>query len=145
MKPNEVNKNNENIVFKNLYNGLSMRDLIIKGKKPSIAVGEKVRKKYTVGPLEKSYYPNWSDHIYTVEKSIKEAKPLYHLKDYSGKRVKQRFYKEELQQVKENLHRIEKIIKSKGSKEKKQHFVKWLNYPETFNSWVLDKDIIALS
>jgi hypothetical protein len=145
MKPKEVTKNNEKIVFKNLYNGLSMRELIKKVKNPSLKIGEKVRKKYTVGPLEKSYYPNWSDHIYTVDKSIKEENPLYHLKDYSGKPVKQRFQREELQKVEENLHRIEKIIKSKVSKGKKQHFVKWLNYPDTFNSWVLDKDIVKLS
>jgi len=144
MKPIDVSKNNENEVFNNLYGGISMRELIKKVKTPSFKTGQKVRKKYTIGPLEKGYYPNWSDHIYTIDKSINEEKPLYRLKDYSGKLVKQRFYKEELQKVKENLHRIEKIIKSKTTKGIKQHFVKWLNYPETFNSWVLETDIVKL-
>ena len=144
MKPIAVNKNNELQVFKNIYGGVSMRQLIKNVKAPTLKIGQKVRKKYNIGPLEKGYYPNWSDHIYTVDKSINEEIPLYHIKDYSGKPLKQRFYKEELQKVKENLYRIEKVIKTKVTKGKKQHFVKWLNYPDTFNSWVSDTDIVKL-
>jgi hypothetical protein len=43
-----------------------------------------------------------------------------------------------LQKVSENLHRVEKVLKTRVRGGKKEYFVKWLNYPSTYNSWVTD-------
>jgi len=40
----------------------------------------------------------------------------------------------------QELFKIEKIIKKKGSKS----LVKWLGYPDTFNAWVDNSDLVAL-
>ena len=121
-----------------------MRDLLNLNSKSKIKVGDKVRKKYTLGPLEKGYYPNWTDHIYTVDKTINNEKPVYHIKDYTGKKQNQRFYSTELQNIDKKLHRVEKVIKRRVNKGKKEIFVKWLNYPNSFNSWILEKDLVKL-
>jgi hypothetical protein len=65
-------------------------------------------------PFDKEYYPTWTEHIFTIEKVIKgEKKPYFIPKDYSGNTIKQRFYAEELQKVSENLHRVEKVLKTR--------------------------------
>ncbi len=90
-------------------------------------------------PFDKGYYPNWSDQVFTIEKVIKgDNQPVFVLKDYTGKVIQQKFYPQDLQKITENLYRIEKIIKTRTRNNKKEYFVKWLNYPDTYNSWVED-------
>ena len=38
----------------------------------------------------------------------------------------------------DNLYKIEKILKKKGN----GYLVKWLGYPDEFNSWINKKDLI---
>jgi len=45
------------------------------------------------------------------------------------------FYQPELQKTTREMFRIEKVIRQKGNKS----LVKWLGYPELFDSWA-DKD-----
>ena len=142
MSPNEVNKQNEKLVFKNIYGVNNIREILNNQKgesKAEMEAGDKVRNKYILKPFDKGYYPTWTEHIYTIEKIIKgENKPYFILKDYSGNIIKQRFYAEELQKVSENLHRVEKVLKTRVRRGKREYFVKWLNYPSTYNSWVKD-------
>jgi len=50
------------------------------------------------------------------------------------------FYEQELQKATHELFRIENIIMKQGNKLP----VKWLGYPDTFNSWVDNSDLVAL-
>jgi len=45
-----------------------------------------------------------------------------------------------LQKASQEVYRIEKIVK----KDKTRSLVKWRGYPESFNSWVDNKDLIKL-
>ena len=147
MSPIEVNETNEKIVFKNIYGVSSVREYILsKNVKPKLRVGDKVRKKYELIHIDKGYYPNWSDELFTVTKSIKgKTKPMYNIRDYSGNTLPQKFYPEEIQKVKENLYRIEKIIKPERRNGIKGYIVKWLNYSSDHNSWVSEADIVHLN
>ena len=60
--------------------------------------------------------------------------------DYNGEEIQGSFYEQELQKTKQDIFRIEKIIKHQGSKS----IVKWLGYHDSFNSWVDNKDINKL-
>lgn len=145
MKPIDVNSQNEKKAFKNLYGVETYRDAIReRNVKPKHIEGDKIRLKYKNDPFYKGFYPNWTDHIYTITKVINaNEKPYYHIKDYSGKELKRRFYPEEVQKVIENLHRIEKVIKTRKRKGKTEYFVKWLHYPDSYNSWITE--LIQLS
>jgi hypothetical protein len=138
MKPIEVCDENEKIVFKNIYGYDTLRDLILANKtKAKIKSGDKVRMAYTHKPFDKGYYPNWTDNIFTVEKSIKgEKQYVFRLKDEKGNIVEQRFYPQEIQKIKENLFRVEKVIKERQRRGMKEVLVKWLNYPSSYNSWI---------
>ena len=53
------------------------------------------------------------------------------------------FYEQELQKVdyKGKKFVVEKILKTKTVKNKKQYFVSWKDYSSDFNSWVSEENI----
>ena len=136
--PANVNESNKKVVFFNLYKVATPRDYIFsKYSKTKLQSGDKVRKAYELNPMDKRFYPNWTDVIYTVDKSIKgRSKPLYVLKSFDGHTLPQRFYPEEIQKVKENLYRIESIVKRQTLNGQPGYIVKWLGYSPEHNSWV---------
>ena len=74
---------------------------------------------------------------------INNTSPVtYKLKDYNGEIIEGSFYEQELQKTKQKeVYLIEKVLKTKKVGNKKQYLVKWLGYPEKFNSWVDEKDM----
>ena len=58
----------------------------------------------------------------------------YKLVDLQGEKVTGSFYEQELQKAKQEIFRIEKIIRR--DYKKKSALVKWKGYPDKFNSWV---------
>jgi Integrase core domain/Chromo (CHRromatin Organisation MOdifier) domain len=142
MRPCDVNETNEKVAFRNTYGVKTMRDLLkSQCKKPKLVAGEKVRIKHKFNPFDKGYYPNWTDHIYNVEKVIKGIKPLYKITSYDGQTVDKRFYPEELQKVSESIYRVEKVLKKRTVNGRPECFVKWLNYPASYNSWIPEADV----
>ena len=55
------------------------------------------------------------------------------------------FYDLELQKVDElgETFEIDQIIRTKIVNKKKQYFVSWKGYPNSFNSWVPESDIVS--
>ena len=64
----------------------------------------------------------------------------YKITDYNGEEIQGWFYEQELKKTKQDIFRIDKIIKQQGNK----RLVKWLGYNHSFNSWVDNKDINKL-
>ena len=138
LTPTDASKEeNELKVWSNLYPDRYKTSRL----NPKFSVGDKVRitKKKTV--FEKGYTTRWTEEIFTI-KEIRETNPLtYKLEDLQGEEIEGTFYEPELQKTEQQIYRIEKIIK----KEKGRSFVKWKGYPDKFNSWVDNKDLINLN
>ena len=133
MKPKIASlKSNENIIRNNLYN------FNITNKKPKFSISDRVRVSLLKNTFEKSYTSNWSEEIFIID-NIKTSNVHYHfLKDLQGEKIDGSFYQEELLKTKQNdLYIIEKIIKKVGNK----YLIKWVNYPDKFNSYVNKNDI----
>ena len=64
----------------------------------------------------------------------------YKLKDLNGEEIKDSFYEQQLQKTTQEMFRIKKVIRRKGDKS----LVKWVGYPDDFNSWVDNKDLVKL-
>ena len=65
--------------------------------------------------------------------------PVYKIAAYNGDVVEGTFYGEELQHVIKTAgeyYRVEKVIKSRMRRGKKEVLVKWEGYSDDFNSWV---------
>ena len=146
MSPNQVTNENKEQVFKNLFGVASKREYLKKFKRPKLPEGDTVRQKYELKTHDRGYYPYWTDQIYEIYKAVPgRLKPYYQLKDQSGNVDKKRFYPEEIQKIKKNLDRVEKVLRQRKFRGKKQFFVKWLNYPDSYNSWIDAKDLTSIN
>ena len=93
-KPIDVNKNNEHIVFKNLYNIYETL------KEPSFIVGDYVRIQRIKKTFEKGYKPNWSQELFTISKVLNTSPTnTYIISDKSGEELLGSFYPQELLKV----------------------------------------------
>ena len=139
MTPIEAsNKKNEVTVYFNLYG-----DMEPLSAKPKFKVGDKVRiSKYKRNVFDKGCTPNWTEEVFTVDK-IQHTNPItYKVKDLRGEDIQGSFYEPELLKAKQDVFRIDKVIRR--NYKKKQALVKWKGYSDEFNSWIPMKDLNAL-
>jgi len=128
-------KVNEKAVFMNLYGDINPEPV-----KPKFSIGDKVRITKKKNIFEKGYTPRWTEEVFIVSQ-IQYTDPLtYKLTDCNGEEIQGSFYQQELQKTTQEIFRIEKIIRKHG----KKSLVSWLGYPESFNSWVDNEDLVTL-
>lgn len=134
MAPNDVTSGNKALVWFRLYADPKLY------KESSLRVGDSVRISKTRRVFKKGYLPKWSEEIFTILEKKTTQPPTFVLTDYSGEVLKGSFYPQELQKVTKtnNVYRVEKILKRR----KGHVFVKWMGYPEKFNSWVNVKNLV---
>lgn len=137
MKPSEVKKSNERKVFQNLYKKV----LNYQDKSKVLSKGTNVRISRYKKAFEKGSTSNYSGEIFKID-SVQDKLPrqVYKLKDLNGEDITSIFYPEDLSVVKVDLKnkpfQIEKIIKTRKRGGKTEFYVKWLDFPDKFNSWV---------
>lgn len=135
MTPVEASqKKQEKTVRKNIY----LKQIINNTKDPKFKVGDKVRIFKKKGTFEKGYTPRWTEELFIISKVLYTNPPTYHIKDLNNENIKGSFYEQELQKTEQDIFRVEKVLKKKGN----ESLVKWLGYPDSFNSWVNNKDLI---
>ena len=76
--------------------------------------------------------------MFVVSKVLETDPITYRVRDLNEEEVKGTFYENELVKYdkKDNIYKIEKIIKKKGDK----YLVKWVGYPGA--SWIDKKDVV---
>ena len=132
MKPADVNKSNENLVWITLY-GSAMGKLPL----PKFRVGDTVRiSKYKI-IFSKGYEANFTEEIFKISKVFREYPNMYEIEDHEGEPIIGKFYEEELSAInkKYDTYRIEKLLR----KRKGMALVKWLGYDS--RSWIPIEDI----
>ena len=132
MKPVDGSKKkNEGVVYLNLYD-----DLEPLSSKPKFKTGDNVRiSKYKRKTFDKGYTPNWTEETFTVDK-VQYTNPI---KDLNNEEIQGSFYEPELLKAKQDVFRIDKVIRK--DYKKKQALVKWKEYSNNFNSWIPLKDL----
>ena len=138
MTPVKVSKKeNELRVWRNLYpEHLEVYDI-----KPKFSVGDKVRISKKKKTFEKGYTTRWTEEIFTIVEVKRTSPVTYRIADLNGEEITGTFYEPELQKTNQKLFRKEKVIK----RGKKKSLVKWKGYPDDFNSWVDNTDIVNIS
>ena len=136
MTPTEASKkSNKGTVYFNLYGDMKQVT-----SKPKFKVGDKVRiSKYKRNVFDKGYTPNWTEELFIIDK-IQYTNPItYQLKDLNNEEIKGSFYEPELLKAKQDVFRIDKVIRR--DYKKKQALVKWKGYIDDFNSWIPLRDL----
>ena len=130
-------KKNKLAVWRNLYPNRYKRSRLT----PKFSVGDEVRISKKKKTFEKAYTLRWTEEIFTI-KEIRDTNPItYIIEDLQGGEVKGTFYEPELQKSKQQIYRIENVIKEENGRS----LVKWKGYDKKFNSWVNNEDLIDLS
>ena len=69
-----------------------------------------------------------------------DAVPItYHVKDLLDEEISGRFYAEELLLIEydpDATFKIEKVLRTRRRRGQPEIYVKWLRYPDKFNSWI---------
>ena len=141
MKPNEVNKKNEDVVWHTLYGQTHRKPVRFK-----FNVGDQVRISKTKRTFDKGYIPNWTREIFIISERLPRQPPVYRLKDQQDEILEGTFYEQELQKStqQDGVYQIQTVLKRRTRKGKKEVFVKWKGYPDKFNSWIAASDMQSL-
>jgi hypothetical protein len=143
MTPNQASKTeNVEIVHNNLYpNGCNE----INEKESKFKIGDKVRMSRYKTKLSKGYTPNWTIELFTVKEVFNTNPYTYSIVDQLGEDITGRYYDYDLvlYDKKDDVLKIEAIIQTRKKMGKKEFLVKWKGYPEKFNSWVKEDDLIS--
>lgn len=139
MKPINITKDNEI----ELWNSQESK----KGKyvTSTISLGDYVRVSKESGPFNKNFTQNWGEEVFRVASINNQADPvMYNIQDIDGNMIDGKFYKQELQIVNgpQTIFRIEKILQTQGVGKHKRHFIKWVGYDKSHNSWILASNLV---
>ena len=107
-------KEYENKVWRNLYPEFGGKTLT-----PKFSIVDHVRETKKKKTFDNGYTQRWTEEIFKIQLTIPVT---YKITDYNGEEIQGSFYEQELQKTKQDMFRIEKIIKQQGSKS----LVKWL-------------------
>ena len=141
MAPNDVDPTNVEDIFLRLYDPL---EAFLKPS-PKLRVGDHVRMSKARSAFQRGYTPNWSVEIFTVSKVIPTTPTTYRVVDWSSEPIEGTFYSEELQKVKKpETYQIEEILDRKTVGRRKMVLVKWFGYPDTFNQWIPESDVVDI-
>ena len=140
MTPASVVKDNEQMVFNTLYKTKQDAKIVFR-----YDIGDTVRISKAKGIFRKGYEQTFTDEYFVISQKISRYPPVYKLKDYGGDTLQGTFYEQELQKVivpKNKEFKIEKVIDRKRAGSKNLLYVKWLGWPDAFNSWVSEKTLV---
>ena len=136
--PVKVNPSNQESVWLTLYGSL-------RPETPKFIVGDRVRISMTRRRFEKSYYQGWTEEEFEIAKAFTDNPPYYKIKDLRDTVLEGTFYEHKLQKVvkNDNVYKIESILKKRKRKKHQEYFVKWLGYPDLFNSCKHEQDFVC--
>ena len=140
IKPNDVNYENQERIWNRIYeNGEYSSD-----STPKFNIDDYVRISKARTVFERGFTINWTVEVFQITEVLDFERPIiYKLRDLANEPVDGTFYEDELQKVKKpTFFRIEKILKSRKRGRTKEILVKWMGYPDSFNSWVNERDFV---
>ena len=139
MAPNDVDSKNQEDVWWRLYGESESRSQRV----AKFSSGDSVRVSAKRFTFSKGYLPRWTTEIFKIRDIIASKPIVYRLEDLAGEEIRGTFYEQELQKIEETgVYEIERVVGKKTVRGKKLLFVKWLGYPDKFNQWIKEKDLL---
>ena len=84
--------------------------------------------------------------MFTIERVQRTDPVTYTIVDQSKEIIKGAFYENDLQEVDKSsaVYPIERIVRKRNRQGSVQYLVKFIGYPDTYNSWVNQEDLFDL-
>lgn len=140
LKPSQVSAQNEDIVWDTLYGSVYINVIEFK-----FQVGDIVRfREFKDMRFDKGYVENWSEEVFTVIERIPRVPPVYRIREENGREMDSLYYAQELQAINRDPNPyflIDRILQRQGNR----IYVKWLGYPDYYNSWIDETLVIDLA
>lgn len=138
MAPNQVTEKIGKRLWWQMYRPKDLRSSI-----PfTLRVGDKVRVSYLKNKFSRDFDQKWTGEVFTIHRRYRiDGVPVYQLVDYNLEKIEGVFYIQELQKIDvdpNKLWKVEKVIRTRKRAGKTEYLVKWLHWPDRFNSWVGD-------
>lgn len=108
--------------------------------KPKFKIGDFVRISKAKHVFEKSYTPNYTTEVFSIQSINKTTPVTYQLNDYQNNPISGAFYEPELLRTSEfkDVFLVEKILKRKRNGDL---LIKWLGWDDSHSSWVKPFDL----
>ena len=111
-----------------------------KVKKPKYKLGNSVRIWKERGQFHRGYMEDYTREYFTIAEVLTNLPvPRYKLKELNGGDVIGSFFEDELVEYNSDpdlFHHIEKVIKERGKGGKKEYFVKFKGWSDSYNEWI---------
>ena len=112
MTPKEASrKENENKVWRNVHPELGGNTMT-----PTFSISDNVRITKKEITFDKGYTQRWTKEVYTISEIQLTIPVTQNITDYNGEEIQESFYKQEFQKTKQDIYRLEIIIKKQGNK-----------------------------
>ena len=121
--------------------------LIKELKKPGLGSkkGDYVRILHLKYQFQRDYHQKWTEEYFIITQRVRKANHnMYKLKDLTGEDIDGLFYESELQKINKTINstfRVQKILKRRRKKSGEELYIKWMGWPDKFNSWVAAVDV----
>ena len=102
---------NSHFVLRNLYQEFAGKTLA-----PTYSIGDHVRITRKKKIFDKGYTQRWTEEVFKISNIQLTIPVTYKITDYNGEGIRGSFYEQELQKAKQDIFRMEKIIKQHGNK-----------------------------
>lgn len=117
----------------------------IKKEPAKLQKGDYVRISKDYGTFARGYNQQWTNEIFRIDAVTLHDRPLYKLVDLQGEPIEGSFYPEEVQKVDEpEVFKVQKVLRRRTNGKRKEIFVKWLGYPDKFNTWIPENQLKQL-
>lgn len=135
-----------------MINRKKKKSCVQKKKRRSIKyrykVNDLVRLSHLKHIFRRGYKQQFTGEVFKIAKRFHlQGIPMYKVKDFNNELIEGDFYENDLQIVKkdaDSLWIVEKVIKKRKRGSKTELFVKFESWPEKFNQWVNESDIVDL-
>ena len=122
--------------------------VILKGRKmkPKFKLNDIVRLRLKKKAFERGYGQKFSDDYFKVIGVYHDLPVImYEVKSMDTKLpLKRKFYAQQMQLVKGDVYRIEKVLKTRKRRGVEESLVKWENFSDKHNKWIPSSSIINL-
>jgi hypothetical protein len=142
-----VTKHNEKQVWFKQY----AEPMLVKPGKISKAkfkVGDLVRITHIKAAFARDYNQKWTGEIFKIDKIVLATRiPMYKIADYDSEPVGGSFYGSEMSKADidpDKPYKIEKVIKTRTKRGRKEYLVTYLYWPAKFSQCVSEEDMTPI-